>query len=1321
MPTSDNPLYASLGVQGPPPGAPVPPVGPVENAKAFFEQHAPQAKSLVEGFMKRNDFAENLKDNFRLFTNGLGSIQEIVRAAMGGDPTENTAEAIKRLGQGVDAAKNVAEDPFSLDWNPQTRQRIAKNLDEKYNLSPEEKKTYVNKGILPDRVVEDQEKQKELNDAAIESNGGQIATIAKAIVDNPGDFALEMGKYILSNPQYMMLPQTYVTAAAKYGKMAGVAAETALGAGLGAGGAAMATSRETGKADPNVVKQSALFGAGGGFLIGVGQSFMKSMNRIGGAVQAKTGIQSAQIQAEIIRYAQKHGVSAQVASAKVLEAHGMNPKIAIDELNGVVAQLGKQLDQPFVGPPTRSEFTRNQVRNRLQVKEGLDTLTSQEPPASFIQDRAIHPNQEALTSVEPPKGFVEGRATRSADELAPMTSQEVPAGFAESRGQIHIPPKPSPRSSDPAKAMFTSPAYRPDHGAVTEPVLTIQEFQDSPLGHSASGKPLSGAALQGKYEKYHRELVKANRDPDRVVTIDEMRDIMSEASPQMKEFFMKQARRMDATMKDLPKSVREGDTVYVGGQKYKVVRRDPDGSVWIKNEAGKVRHVGEGYRNQSGEIDPRLAATLGAATVAALVGYSKEGEIEDALKYAAMVGGSIFALRVLRGYLKGRNPVVQRLFSPPKTKLDLNKLYNKWQGEGAMRERRIISLRQSLVDLSRETATGKKRSAREAKKLREQITDALESGKIDRLPYEGQQIAKIVREEFDKIGRELKDQNIIDEVVNNYVAHLWQHPTKSTEELLDQMFEGQSRGIATRSIHEKRRVIPTYALGESKGLKPRTKDITDILAMYQKAIDQARRNDELVRVLKVTHDPVTGKPLVIKGVENAPKTYRSVNHPRFSGYAVHPDLAPAVKSIFSVADFSAPVRGILALNFLLKRNAVSISAFHAKALLASAMMSGGLEKAIRHPITSTKNLFNTFRGKSPHLEMLRKGPNGDDIDLGLRNGLILNTVDDVGSDTFYNMLDDITGSLDALSNKLGTILGAPVKVAGFGVRGLKSVNKLVDGMMWDRIYTGFKVSTFLDKMSKLSAVYGDSVPKDHLAKIAAEFTNDAFGGINWLRIAENVENRYGRQLAYSLVSREGRAKNQMLLFAPDWTTANIRVFYKSFANKDPISRRLYMGYQARGMLMFMIGGDALNYELTGHHIWDNEDPTSIELGDGTRMTLSKQFMEPIKWMTKPNQEALNKMSTMLSTSLQVMTGKQWLSAPGHFAPPIENNLTFVLQKALPIWAQQGMDQGDWGRAAMSLAGFPIYGAGSGSSGIKPAGVQHPYGKPNKQSTRLSGQ
>ena len=94
------------------------------------------------------------------------------------------------------------------------------------------------------------------------------------------------------------------------------------------------------------------------------------------------------------------------------------------------------------------------------------------------------------------------------------------------------------------------------------------------------------------------------------------------------------------------------------------------------------------------------------------------------------------------------------------------------------------------------------------------------------------------------------------------------------------------------------------------------------------------------------------------------------------------------------------------------------------------------------------------------------------------------------------------------------------------------------------------------------------------------------------------------------------------------------------------------------------------------------------------MVLSKQFWEPYKWMVKAQQSALNKASSVAHIGAEALTGKQWVSGPGSYAPPIEDFPSHFGKKFLPIWGQQ-MTQDGIGSGLSSAMGFPIKGQPGG--------------------------
>ena len=100
----------------------------------------------------------------------------------------------------------------------------------------------------------------------------------------------------------------------------------------------------------------------------------------------------------------------------------------------------------------------------------------------------------------------------------------------------------------------------------------------------------------------------------------------------------------------------------------------------------------------------------------------------------------------------------------------------------------------------------------------------------------------------------------------------------------------------------------------------------------------------------------------------------------------------------------------------------------------------------------------------------------------------------------------------------------------------------------------------------------------------------------------------------------------------------------------------------------------------------------VDLGDGRKLQLSKHFMEPIHWLLKPGQQALNKLGYVPKQALEQALNQQYLSTKG--APKIEGGamgrVEHALGGAMPITGQQAFENGVM-PALSGFFGFPVYG------------------------------
>ena len=1207
------------------------------------------------------------------------------------------------------------------------RSQLAKAQKE-LNISQEEATDYVKHGIVPDKMARAEQIRQQREKEAIDEAGGYTGAIAKHIASDPVGFVGELAKAIVYDPALLLVGGVFkpvMQASLKAGMGAKAAATTGalteanLAGAVGATGMALESYEANGSVDMGQVRMGAGLGFAVGGVIGAAQAVRSVTKRAANVVAAKTNLATEQAEAVIYKYALDNRVSYDVAVQRVLESHGLDASDFVSEIRAVSDKLKNELDEMPDTAALKARQGEAQTKAQVESQErlqpdlfegdgttpalgqtGINGHIQAGPRRAMTQEERIRKQNLAAGKADAEaevngimdRGQLQEQIERMAEKEHMLLTPE-PEKFAAQLERIAWKERQAAygawRKQSPAEEMMTTPAYKPEPGTFQKPIVTLNEFKETALAKSASGKPLSGAALQRRYEKFNRDMQHGARDAKQVVTADELAEIMSENSPGMKSFFANQARTN-------PRA------------KSRILDTD-GGKLAAAKAAAKYKNLparGKRGGSQSGHVDPRLLAIMGGSGFAALVGYSKRNDVGDALTYLLTVGGTLALGGKLLNRVAKLHPVTTHLVKDKKG-VSIDGLLNKWQGEGAVYERKLLEHRNAMRVISGEKAGVRSVLGDKAAplKLREAVTDALEdrTGKMyDALSDEGKELFKYAKKTLADMGEQAKKDGVLEELIDYFVPHMYMHKLKGPQAVAEAFYGGQTKRTAMDTMHRHERVIPTYQMAEQiADLTPRTKDIAEIITMYGKSLDQARRSKQLVDSLKnlkvfdTRHN--SHLPVLMDG-KKAPKEFVHVEHPKLTNLRAHPDIAPALKSVLGNADFSALTRGALATSFFIKRNNVGVSMFHGKALLMSAIMSGNIVNGLRHPVKTFKDVAAILKGDSPALRAMygigdKELTNA--IDEGVRNGLMLNMVEDVGGDNFYKSLDSVTNVLDNSWSKNQSIALAPVKgagkVASQFLKGYSKVNKVNDAVMWDRIYTGFKLKTYLQKMEVMAARYGDTMSREQMSALAAEFTNDAYGGINWHRIANQVENRFGSNLAYAITGKRGRAAMQVGLFAPDWTLSQIRVFGKALHNKNPIQQAMYLRYQFNGLMMFGVVMDGLNYAMTGHHIWDNKDIGTLELPDGRRWSMSKQYWEPAHWMKNPASTGLNKFGIIPKSVMEVGTGQQYMMY-GHQAPPIEDigHARYAAEKVLPIWGQNMMDQGIVSGAA-SMAGFPLYG------------------------------
>ena len=135
----------------------------------------------------------------------------------------------------------------------------------------------------------------------------------------------------------------------------------------------------------------------------------------------------------------------------------------------------------------------------------------------------------------------------------------------------------------------------------------------------------------------------------------------------------------------------------------------------------------------------------------------------------------------------------------------------------------------------------------------------------------------------------------------------------------------------------------------------------------------------------------------------------------------------------------------------------------------------------------------------------------------------------------------------------------------------------------------------------------------------------------------------------------------------------------------------------RSALYYAMVGDGLNYAMSGHHLWQNKDPTYLETGDGQKIQFSKHTMEPYHWLQHPAQQALNKLGQGPKELANQALGTDYLSPrktkQGQViaGPAMQGSrLGHALNTISPIGVQQVVGGGA-SAGVMGALGMPVYG------------------------------
>ena len=514
----------------------------------------------------------------------------------------------------------------------------------------------------------------------------------------------------------------------------------------------------------------------------------------------------------------------------------------------------------------------------------------------------------------------------------------------------------------------------------------------------------------------------------------------------------------------------------------------------------------------------------------------------------------------------------------------------------------------------------------------------------------------------------------------NYLPLIWKHynPAKQPFHFVDD-FDKQVTGISPTFPFAKRNAFADINRGLQKGyvIKPEFESPVELIKIYVNAASKALATRALIS--NIEKSKINSKPLLIRNIRITPPgdgEYVQFDHPYFKGkYGmpyIHKGMEKSLRMVFDASNEQALTGALFTVNLMMKRLAVGFSFFHAGALVESMIFAGHKLKSIGRVVSpfSKKELQSfidnpvKYKVEFPHAaQVLEQNGFKDLIQFAKGTGLQISTPEDIGFDRFYyNFAGLQKTTIDKFWKRHFGI--SPSAQA-------EKVFKWFDRVTWDRVFTHAKLNTFLTALNKTVQSGDNQAQIFQKAQRAAQFSNDAFGGQNWAKLANNIQTPWLKSMMQTTFRPGSRGYMQLLMFAPDWTISNLRIIAKSLPafEKDPNLRRLYKYYFLRAAVAYAAAGSALNYAFSGQSLLENTDPTRINLGNGEVLTFSKQLMEPFHWITAPQSTGLIKIGALPRTTIEVLTNKKYLTTK--WSPNITKQDDEAIEKGLKIGGQIG--------------------------------------------------
>ena len=581
-----------------------------------------------------------------------------------------------------------------------------------------------------------------------------------------------------------------------------------------------------------------------------------------------------------------------------------------------------------------------------------------------------------------------------------------------------------------------------------------------------------------------------------------------------------------------------------------------------------------------------------------------------------------------------------------------------------------------------------------------------------------------------KAGVLLDEQQILD-----YVTHIMKRQVIMNPEMVFKIAE--ATGLKNKSpFGQMRKHQKTIAQLKKAGYAIED-DMFVILDAYSRSMTKAitgRMIIDGVKDAKIVHGKydvglIVKRSEKIAAIAKDELHYVTSTHPALEGQLIHPVVAKAIDQFFTINKGGMGLMDkVLLVNNTLKRANIMMSFFHAQALIASGIYSG----AYIHVMTPAgrvkmKNIREMMKGEWSPTAVLRDA-DGNPVYQRGSNGVLIKGADGkpvkvLGDYKHRELMSDIARS----KMSIGQFKTNEALLPGYrGMKRilekypiLKPIDKIQEGIdwaTWDMLHDYSKIFTYMMMKERLMSAdargvarfkfvgeWGQGMSDLNATKLAGTFTDDAFGGQNMtklanefqamaIREADNPKGMLAHVAAAALTPSKIKYGN-LFLFSPDWTLSNFRIAFRSIGMsakginkimkgqkltpKEMAELNIYLGYTVRGILAtsfyaYMIHKlfaeaddkfDLMEFWLTGR----------LGMGGGEEWVISKQIAEPMHWLLNPWHTGLSKASIIPKTIVELLMGKEYLSVKRGtlIAPTLDKgdpmDLAFwAAQKPLPI-------------------------------------------------------